>query len=228
MSAPAPRRPLAASVARQLGGAVVLVALAAVAFQAVGSIGDVEVVADDAAEDDRADAGDPVGEAGDPDASDDPDAMDEPDDADPADRPPVGDDPDDDARPGSDEGEDEAPDDAADGDDPPADGDDPPADDPSPDRLDPATITVQVLDGYQQDGGAAADAVADEVEAAGYDLIARNPALRYDVTTVLWTSGNEAAARQVAADIGAAEVRAQPGTLSEDVSVHVVVGADRG
>ena len=218
MSSLPPRRSLAASVARHLGGAVVLVALAAVAFQAVGSIGDVEVVAD--AADDTA-APDASDERDDPEATDEADTADPP----PADPPPADDGPDDDAASDPGEDQDEAPDeDAADD---TAD-DDADGDDPAAERIDPATITVQVLDGYQQDGGAAADAVAEEIEAAGYDLIAQNPALRYDVTTVLWTSGNEAAARQVAADIGAGEVRAQPGTLSEDVSVHVVVGADRG
>lgn len=94
-------------------------------------------------------------------------------------------------------------------------------------RIDPATITVQVLDGYQQDGGAAADAVAELLEAEGYDIIARNPALRYEETTVLWTAGSEAAGQQVAAAIDAAEAREQPGNLSSEVDVHVVVGADR-
>lgn len=95
-------------------------------------------------------------------------------------------------------------------------------------RIDPGTITVQVLDGYQADGGSAADAAAAELRDLGYDVVAENPALRYEATTVLWSPGGEEAARQVAAEIGAAEVRAQPGNLSEAVAVHVVIGADRG
>lgn len=95
-------------------------------------------------------------------------------------------------------------------------------------RIDPASIDLQVLDGYQSDGGAAAASVADQLRRAGYRVVAENPALRYDVTAVLWSQGGEAQARQVAAEIGAAEVRPQPGNLSESVAVHVVVGSDRG
>ncbi|MGM0617587.1 MAG: LytR C-terminal domain-containing protein, partial [Actinomycetota bacterium] len=103
-----------------------------------------------------------------------------------------------------------------------------PEPEPEPDRIDPSTVTVQVLDGYQADGGAAAATVAAELADVGYRIIAQNPALRYEVTTVLWTSGSQAAGQQVAEDIGAGEVRQQPGNLSESVMVHVVVGADRG
>jgi hypothetical protein len=94
--------------------------------------------------------------------------------------------------------------------------------------FDPATISVQVLDGYQLDGGDAANAIAEQLRTAGYDVIAENPAIAYEVTTVLWTAGFEAQARQVAEEIGATEVREQPGNLSTEVAVHVVVGADRG
>lgn len=103
--------------------------------------------------------------------------------------------------------------------------DEPAAPDP---EIDPASVSVQVLDGYRQDGGAAADEVYGQLDSAGYDIIARNPAIAYEVTTVLWTAGHEAEGRQVAQEIGAAEVREQPGNLSTEVNVHVVVGADRG
>jgi hypothetical protein len=102
-----------------------------------------------------------------------------------------------------------------------------PAPDP-PAAIDPAEVSVQVLDGYRQDGGAAATAVFEQLQDAGYNIIARNPAIAYDVTTVLWTAGHEEEGRQVAQAIGAAEVREQPGNLSTQVNVHVVVGADRG
>jgi len=92
----------------------------------------------------------------------------------------------------------------------------------------PEDISVQVLDGYGGDGGAAADAVAAELAEAGYRIIAQNPALAYEVTTVLWTAGFEDEGRQVAAEIGATEAREQPGNLSDSVMIHVVVGADRG
>ncbi len=105
-----------------------------------------------------------------------------------------------------------------------------PAEEPAPSEptIDPATISVQVLDGFRQDGGAAAGEVYGQLDAAGYNIIARNPAIAYDVTTVLWTAGHEAEGRQVAQEIGATEVREQPGNLSTAVNVHVVVGADRG
>lgn len=92
----------------------------------------------------------------------------------------------------------------------------------------PDSVTVQVLDGYQEDGGSAAASVGAALREEGYRVVAENPSLRYEVTTVMWTAGFEAQARQVAADIGAPEVRQQPGNLSEQVQVHVVVGADRG
>jgi hypothetical protein len=98
---------------------------------------------------------------------------------------------------------------------------------PAP-ALDPAEVSVQVLDGYREDGGAAADAVAAALVEAGYRIVARNPAIPYTITTVLYTAGNEAAGRQVAAELGVSEVREQPGNLSTEVAVHVVIGADRG
>jgi cytoskeletal protein RodZ len=99
--------------------------------------------------------------------------------------------------------------------------------DPTP-ALPPGDVSIQVLDGYKADGGAAARGVAATLRDDGYRIVAENQALSYDRTAVLWTAGNEAAARQVAARIGAAEVREQPGNLSSAVDVHVVVGADRG
>jgi hypothetical protein len=89
-------------------------------------------------------------------------------------------------------------------------------------------VSIQVLDGYRADGGAAARAVAATLRDTGYRVVAENPALAYDVTTVLYTAGNEPAARQVAADLGAGVVREKPANLSDQVAVHVVVGADRG
>jgi hypothetical protein len=103
-----------------------------------------------------------------------------------------------------------------------------PAPEPAAPGIAPADISVQVLDGYKTDGGTAARGVAAQLRDAGYRVVAENQALSYDRTTVLWTAGHEAAARQVAAEIGAAEVREQPGNLSSSVDVHVVVGADRG
>lgn len=108
--------------------------------------------------------------------------------------------------------------------------DEAPAEEPTPSEpaIDPASISVQVLDGYRQDGGAAAATVYQQLESAGYNIIARNPAIAYEVTTVLWTAGHEAEGRQVAQEIGAPDAREQPGNLSTQVNVHVVVGSDRG
>lgn len=92
--------------------------------------------------------------------------------------------------------------------------------------MDPGTITIQVLDA---DPGADAPSkkVADDLAAAGYDIIASNRASReYTATTVFYTAGNEDAARQVAAAIGASEVDEKPANLSDSVKVHVVVGTD--
>lgn len=231
---------LRASVLRHGVVAALVVAVVAGMFWIIGETGDVgdgaPVVADGPDDTDDAD-----------DVPDQDEAPTEPDgDAEPEDEAP---DPDGDDAADDQDGEDTSADDAddtsgdedvdgADGDGEPDDEatQDEPSDDatedepeqPTGDAIDPATITVQVLDGYQQDGGAAAGALADEIEAAGYDVIARNPALRYDVTAVLYTAGNEDAGRQIAAEIGAAEVREQPGNLSTAVAVHVVVGADRG
>ncbi|MFA9432594.1 LytR C-terminal domain-containing protein [Egicoccus sp. AB-alg2] len=103
-----------------------------------------------------------------------------------------------------------------------------PEPEPAARALAPGDVVIQVLDGYKADGGVAARGVAQSLRDQGYRVIAENQALNYQVTTVLWTEGNEAAARQVAAEVGAGDVRPQPGNLSNAVDVHVVVGADRG
>ncbi|MEX2486951.1 MAG: LytR C-terminal domain-containing protein [Nitriliruptoraceae bacterium] len=97
-----------------------------------------------------------------------------------------------------------------------------------PERIPPETIDIQVLDGYREDGGTAASDVADELRSLGYVIAAENPAIAYEETTVLWNEGFEEEARQVAEDLGVTEIRVQPGNLSAGVTVHIVVGADRG
>lgn len=91
----------------------------------------------------------------------------------------------------------------------------------------PGDVSIQVLDGAKEDGGTAADEVATLLGDGGYRIAARNEALTYEVTTVLYNPGSEEAAAQVAAELGGAEVREQPGNLSTDVDLHVVVGRDR-
>ena len=213
------------SVLRNLAGAVGLVVLVAGIFGVLGMIG-------------RADVDDPGLAIDDVPSEEEPgDEPDEPDelgadteDTEPGDEPDPADDPADDGAPeDQDTGE-------ADTDDPAeADTDEseeaPTEEEPDPApsaAIDPGEISVQVLDGFRADGGAAADAVSEQLQEAGYDVVARNPAIAYEVTTVLWTDGFEAEARQVAAEIDAAEVREQPGNLSTGVNVHVVIGADRG
>lgn len=215
------------SVLRNLAGAVGLVVLVAGIFGVLGMIGREDVDAPDLAIDDV-----PSEEASD-DGADEPDVTEDPDPADDAalddlaDEEPGDDAGDagveepDDGEPAPDAGSDEDP--ASDA----ADDEPEPTPDP-PTASNPGEISVQVLDGFGTDGGAAADAVDEQLQDAGYDVVARNPALAYEVTTVLWTDGSEAEARQVAAEIGAAEVREQPGNLSTAVNVHVVIGADRG
>ena len=213
------------SLLRSGAGAVGLVALVAVVFAGIGALGpdtDGPTVASDTR--DAGDDGEEPGDEGEEPAGDDgPDAPDA-EDVDEAPEPP--DEAEESEEP--DEGEDETADDESAE---PAEADEAEAVDreAAGDRaFAPDSVTIQVLDGYQADGGAAASSVAAMLREEGYRVVAENPSLRYEVTTVLWTPGFEAQAEQVAADLGAAEVREQPGNLSEQVQVHVVVGADRG
>ncbi|MEX1177004.1 MAG: LytR C-terminal domain-containing protein [Nitriliruptor sp.] len=219
------------SLLRNGASALGLVVVVALVFWGIGSIGgedqpdDAGVAAGDRADDtaDHGEAEDP--EADDPGTTPDPEAPDDadaaPDDdagAEPDEQEPDGDETDPDAGDEADDG------DAADGDE---DAGDAEADEPAP-GVDPGSVTIQVLDGFKEDGGTAADQVASLLGESGYQVVARNDALTYEVTTVLYNPGNEAAARQVAAELGGADVREQPGNLSGQVDLHVVVGQDRG
>ena len=201
-------------IARVVGIAALVIAASAALFVGLGQLGEDEIVVADAPEERAAPEPDEEPEEPDPEPDPAPAPEEEPD------TEPEGDEePDADEEPDTEEPEEapeeEAPEEEAE-------------EEPEEERIDPGSISVQVLDGYQDDGGSAADAVAAELSDAGYRIVARNPALRYDVTAVLWTAGNEAAGEQIARDISAAEVREQPGNLSTSVMVHVVVGADRG
>jgi hypothetical protein len=95
------------------------------------------------------------------------------------------------------------------------------------DGLDPASISVQVLDAVRDDAGVGAQGWADQLEADGYDVIVINTAsVTYARTTVFYTPGNEAAARQIAAQYGFTEVDLRPDNLSDSVDIHLVVGQD--
>ncbi len=205
-------------VARVLGIAALVVAASAALFVGLGQLGEDELVIADAPEETAApEPDDEVVEEPEPEPEPEPAPEEEPE-AEPEGDP----EPDPDAESEPEEPE-EAPEEEATEEEEPE-----PDEEPEPERIDPGSISVQVLDGYQADGGRAADAVAAELTDEGYRIVARNPALRYDVTAVLWTSGNQEAGEQIAGDIGAAEIREQPGNLSTSVMVHVVVGADRG
>ena len=108
-----------------------------------------------------------------------------------------------------------------------------PSPEPSPEptatqELAPAEVSIQVLDAVLDDGGEAAQKVADELEADGYDVVVVNDSFRkYDQTTVFYTDGQQAAAQQLASQYGFAAVEPKPDNLSDSVDIHLVVGADR-
>lgn len=228
---------IGALVSRVLVIAALVVAASAALFVGLGQISDDAplVVADAPEEPEDAETDpEPEPEPSEPDVAE-PEEPEEPEPAPEAeadDEPAREDEPDGDgpdADPGDvadEDAEEDAPDQDADGADEEPSPEEPSGDEPA--RIEPDTISVQVLDGFQDDGGAAADRLAAQLRDDGYRVVAQNPALRYDATAVLWTAGNEAAGQQIARDIGAAEVREQPGNLSASVMVHVVVGADRG
>ena len=220
-----PQPGLALLVTRVLGIAALVIAASAALFVGLGRLGDAPLVIAGGPDDEQVVDEEDQGADDDPAAEGDDGRPEEGEEA--AEQEPAAPD---DADEG-DEGDAEAaePEGDPDGEEPDAEPDEPEEpEEPAADRIDPSTVSVQVLDGYQADGGTAAGTVATELQDAGYRIVARNPALLYDITTVLWTAGHEQAGRQVAADLGAAEVREQPGNLSSSVMVHVVVGADRG
>lgn len=98
----------------------------------------------------------------------------------------------------------------------------------SAERIDPSEVSIQVLDAVLDDGGAAANRVADELRGDGYNVIVVNDSFRtYDSTTVFFTDGHEAEARQLADEYGFARVEPKPSNLSSSVDIHLVVGRDR-
>lgn len=92
---------------------------------------------------------------------------------------------------------------------------------------DPEETTVQVLDAGG--GSTATNDAADALREMGYDVVAINSSRTdYDVTTVLFTDGNEAEAQALRArDEKFAEIGPNE-RLSEGVDLHVVVGPDWG
>lgn len=95
------------------------------------------------------------------------------------------------------------------------------------DAIAPSSISVQVLDAVRDDGSAAAKDVEQRLKADGYRVVANNPASKtYEVTTVFYSEGYEAQARQIADAYGWSAVEPKPSNLSSSVQVHVVVGLD--
>lgn len=139
------------------------------------------------------------------------------------------------APPTTDDVTDDATDDTSDGEDTDGDAADQPAPPapapaPVPTGPSPADVTIQLLDAVRDDGGAAVDRARTTLRSAGFRISASNTvaaarAANYARTTVLYTSGNEAAGRAVAAALGVTEVRAvtPENNLSNSVMVHVVV-----
>lgn len=103
-----------------------------------------------------------------------------------------------------------------------------PAEDPaSAEAIPPQQITVQVLDAADDEGVAAGD-VAATLREDGYRVVAEHPAIRtYQQTTVFYSPGHEASARQIAAEYGFPRVGPMPDNLNDTVRVHIVVGRDR-
>jgi hypothetical protein len=94
----------------------------------------------------------------------------------------------------------------------------------------PGDVTIQVLDATGTGTKTAGNKVADQLRAAGYQVIVVNSASKvYTETTVFWSEGQEAAGRQVAAAFGFPDAMPTPveARLSNSVSLHVVVGTDQ-
>ena len=93
----------------------------------------------------------------------------------------------------------------------------------------PGEVSIQVIDGVIDDGGAAIDQLSAELSGAGYDVAAEAKSFRrYETTTVFYTQGHAVEGRQVADMLGLDTVSEKGSNLSSAVDVHVVVGQDRG
>lgn len=89
----------------------------------------------------------------------------------------------------------------------------------------PQETTVQVLDGIG--GSPRLPLLVAAMEEHGYAVVATNPAnTDFAVTTVLFTEGNEPAARALQARDSRIAERAPSPELAAEVDLHVVLGAD--
>lgn len=86
-------------------------------------------------------------------------------------------------------------------------------------------ITVQVLNGTQD--GAAGQTMADRLADLGFSIVAVEESSQpYEATTVFWSTEASRDAAIALADKHGWAAEAKPGNLSDEVSVHIVVGAD--
>ena len=111
-----------------------------------------------------------------------------------------------------------------------------PSEEPSPEpsaepfepTIDPSTVSVQVLDADGVEGRAETEAVAERLREAGYNVVVINDASRtYEATTVFWTPGFETQGREMAQLFGFPEAAPKVDNLSDQVQIHLVVGADQ-
>ena len=95
----------------------------------------------------------------------------------------------------------------------------------SPAELITEGVSVQVLNGSMIAGSE--QEIVDELTGLGFHIAAvQDASQRYEVTTVFWSAPEwEEAAVALAAHFGW-EVAEKPPNLSDEVSVHVVVGVD--
>lgn len=100
-----------------------------------------------------------------------------------------------------------------------------PSPEPSPSPTPVVRGRLQVLNGADQSG--LAQQAADELKAAGFEIVAVERAARsYEKSTVFFQPGQEAMAREAAAVVGAEVIQPAPPNLNPSIPVTVVVGND--
>ncbi len=94
----------------------------------------------------------------------------------------------------------------------------------------PGNVTVQLLDATGTGDRSTARKVADQLKAAGYNVVVVNRASKvYEATTVFWSEGQDQAGKQIAREFSFPKAEATPDEvqLSNKVNVHIVVGTDQ-
>ena len=101
-----------------------------------------------------------------------------------------------------------------------------PTDTPSQDvELITDGVSIQVLNGTQD--VSAGQTMADKLEGLGFSIVAVEESSQpYEATTVFWSTEASRDAAIALADKHGWAAEAKPANLSDEVSVHVVVGAD--